>query len=495
MISKISNELLEPTLLSELKNYIKYCQPVLHLINDIIILLTPKLKVKFVNNFTKSYYNFSEIKNFSTSFNTVIKKLKLLNNSTIPFVEFDTIESNKQNEQIQWIGSYLLNQKKLPIGIILVGKIYTNDANQKKIKYLQNCLETIIDNIPGDIYWKNKYGIYLGCNTSMINTVNLKTKSDIIGKTDKELWPKCTFLEHDNEVIFLGKIIKFQEKVTLNGEEMYFTSIKAPLKDENNQIIGIVGNSLDVTKLVKAQKTAEEANNTKTQFLLNMQHDLKTPLSNIIGLANILNTTEDLPKKTKEFVSYIKISSERLMDLIVDILQYTNFEVKHNLEWNFNLKDLIQKTIELHIISVQQKNLEIIIEHDNNIPLELIGERDKIHKILLNLFDNAVKFTEQGKIKITTKIVKVIDYSKIILEISIEDTGIGIPEDKCEAIFERFMRLSPTSSNTYKGIGLGLWTVKQLIKDINGEIYVTSKIGGGSKFNCIFPCKMALIKR
>ncbi len=503
MAQKTSNELFSLSSLDELKEYVKYCKTVLDFINDIVILLSPTLKIKLVNNFAISYYhlkikniiekNFSEIEDLSTSFNIIIKKLKLLNSTTLPFIKFNTTESNKQNEQIQWIGSYLANQRNLPIGIILIGKINTNDISEKRINYLQNCLETIIDNVPGDIYWKNKQGIYLGCNTAMVKKARLKTKLDIIGKTDNELWPDCTFLEHDNEVMALDKIIKVQEQVSVSGENLYFTSIKAPLKDENNQIIGIVGNSLDVTELVNAREKAEEANNIKTQFLLNMQHDLKTPLSNIIGLANILNAIEDLPKKTKKFINYMKISSERLMDLIVDILQYTNLETNHNLEWKFNLKELIQKTIELHIISIRQKNLEIIIDYNNDVPIELVGDRDKIHKILLNLFDNALKFTEHGTIKITIKIVKVIDYPKVILELSIEDTGIGIPEDKYEAIFDRFMRLSPTSSNLYKGIGLGLWTVKQLIKDINGEIYVTSKIGEGSKFSCIFPCKRALI--
>ena len=105
----------------------------------------------------------------------------------------------------------------------------------------------------------------------------------------------------------------------------------------------------------------------------------------------------------------------------------------------------------------------------------------------MNFLDNALKFTEKGTIAFNATLVKVVDASKIIVKISVQDAGIGIPEDKQEAIFDRFVRLSPSGNNVYKGLGLGLWIVKQFVKDMGGEMEVRSEVGVGSTFSCIFP--------
>lgn len=492
----------------ELKNHINFCAPMLNLITDIAFILNTSLQIKLVNNFAKSYYTIQDelilnktltnIKIFPKSFNIVIKKLKLLDHIALPVIHVTTPEINQSEKEIHWAMSYLLNQKKVPIGIILIGKIHTDKFNETRINYLQSCLDTIIDNVPGDIYWKNTDGVYLGCNNAMVQKANLNSKEDIIGKTDEELWPECTFWRHDQEIISSNKTMRVQETVTINtGENIYFVSVKTPLKDKNNKTIGIVGNSLDVTEIVNAKAKAETANNVKTQFLLNMQHDIKTPISHIIGLTNIMFSMRELSSKVKEYIGYIKISSERLMDLIVDILHYCDLETTttSNQEWKFNLIELVQKTIDLNIIAIQEKGLNIVINHDHNISKNLIGNRDKLHRILINLFDNALKFTSKGTIIISTKVVKMLEYPKVIIELTVEDTGIGIPDDKYEAIFDRFTRLSPSGSNMYKGLGLGLWMVKQFAKDINGEIYVTSTVGIGSKFKCVFPCRIAFLEK
>lgn len=500
---------------SELIKHINFCKSIFNLMTDIILILTPELQVKLINNFTKNYYNIkneyliinqniSSLTIFPKSFNNIIKKLKYLDHISLPVIHLNTIESHnpEKETEIRWTMSYLLNNKKIPIGIILIGKLHIEKFNEKRINYLQSCLDTIIDSVPGDIYWKNNEGVYLGCNVAMVNRSNLASKEDIIGKTDEELWPESTFRKHDKEVILSNKTMELQETVTLNnGQNLYFISIKTPLKNKNNTTIGIVGNSLDVTEIINAKAKAEAANNVKTQFLLNMQHDIKTPISHIIGLTNIISSMDNLPDNLKEYIHYITISGERLMSLIVDVLHYSDIETNttiantNNQEWKFNLLDLIKETKDLNIIAVNDKNLKIIISHDNAIPTNLIGNKHKLHRILINLFDNALKFTSKGTITITTKLVKILDYPKIIIELIVEDTGIGIPEDKYESIFERFSRLSPSGSNMYKGLGLGLWMVKQLAKDINGEIYVNSIVDHGSKFKLVFPCKIAFLEK
>ena len=489
----------------ELDLHVNFCAPILDLTDDIVFILNLPLKIKFANNFSKYYYNFTNdelintsftnLKHSSTVFSPVIKKLELLGHS-LPTIKVTTKDRDTPEKQIHWHISYLTN-KKIPIGIMLVGKLQAINFHEHRISYLQNCLNAIIDNIPGDIYWKNTAGVYLGCNDSMVAKANLKHKEDIIGKTDAELWPDCTFWHNDQKVIASKQSMRLQETVTMTtGENLYLVSVKSPLQDHNNNTIGIVSHSLDVTEIITAKAKAEAANNVKNQFLLNMQHDIKAPISNIIGLTNIMSALENTPSKVREYIGYIKISSERLMGLIVDILNNCDLETQSHQapEWKFNIIELIQKTIDLNIIPIQEKGLNIILNHDYKISKHLIGHRDKLHRIIVNLFDNALKFTAAGSITITTRLLKILEYPRIIIELSVQDTGIGIPADQQEAIFEKFTRLSPSGSNAYSGLGLGLCMVKQLAKEIDGEIHVKSTPNQGSCFTCVFPCKVGFLE-
>jgi two-component system aerobic respiration control sensor histidine kinase ArcB len=495
-------------LFDELEMHIQYCQPILNLLEDrFFIFLTLEYQIKWLNPAVKVYYHLNndilgkhliEIQNIPESFSSIQKNLITLNSVTLSSIYFETKEANHPEESIQWSASYLENQKGLPIGIVLLGKVYIEEINQKKLQYLKNCLDTIIDNVPGSVYWKNKEGVYLGCNNAFVRKARLVSKCDVIGKTDNELWPDYAneLCERDREVITLNKTIESEETVKINDTEIfYFLSIKTPLTDNNDTVIGVVGNSLDVTEIVLAKKKAEEASKIKSQFLLNMQHDIKTPISHIIGLTNILRTSETIPKQSKEYLNYIYVSSKSLMDLMTDILHFSDMESEEmpKREWKFNLKEIIKKTIDLNAIAVQQKGLEILIEYDDAVSYNLIGDRNRLQRIFLNLFGNAIKFTNKGSIKISTRVVKMLKNSRIILELNVEDTGIGIAEDQYEVIFDRFTRLSPSSCNQYPGSGLGLWMVKKFIEDMNGEVSVTSKVGVGSKFSCVFPCKKMLL--
>lgn len=506
---KISAYQSSDVLFDELEMYIQCCQPILNLLDDrFFVFLTPDYQIKWLNSAMNSYYHLdindilgkslTEIQNISASFSIMQKNLMTLNNITLPRIDFETNEPDREGKSIRWSASYLENQKGLSIGVVLFGKVYVEEVNQKKLHYLKNCLDTIVDNVPGSIYWKNKEGVYLGCNNAFVRKAKLVSKYDVIGKTDNELWPDYAneLCERDREVMTLNKTIESEETIKINDTEVfYFLSIKTPLVDNNDTVIGVVGNSLDISEIVLAKKKAEEASKVKSQFLLNMQHDIKTPISHIIGLTGILRAETKISKKFEEYLNYIHISSKSLMDLMTDIIHFSDIESEEmpKREWKFNLKEIIQKTVELNTIAVQQKGLKILIEYDDAVSYNLIGDRHRLQRIFLNLFSNAIKFTHEGGIKITTRIVKILKNSRIILELNVEDTGIGIAEDQYEVIFDRFTRLSPSSCNQYSGSGLGLWIVKKFIEDMNGEVSVSSKVGIGSKFSCVFPCKTMLL--
>ncbi len=491
---------------SELENYIRNCEPALHEIhNTMFAFLTPKLHVKWVNDLVKMYYNLpgnafleksSLEQKVTGDFQNILEHLNKIEKINIEFsIHFTTTNPTQPDKLIKWSANALKSQNLNLMGIMLVGSIDFDELNlsKKKIDFLQNCIDTIVDSVPGSMYWKDKNGIYLGCNKAMVVKSNLNSKFDIIGKSDYELWPDNApqVCQRDLEVMNDKKTIESQETVTINsGENLYFLSIKTPLCDEFKNVVGVVGNSLEITEIVKSKERAEEANNIKTQFLLNMQHDIKTPIGHIIGLSDILMKIDDkLPDEVKEYIGYINISSKRLMELITDILHFADIEAgkspKRNK--NFNLKSIITKIVELNTGIVHKKHLDIKIDYDTSISHAFYGDRDRLQRVLLNLFDNALKFTDSGTIEFSTKVLKNLPNSKVLLEIRVCDSGLGIPKEKQSVIFDRFTRLSPSSSNKYPGFGLGLWMVKKFIEEMDGQVTVESIIGKGSCFICTLP--------
>ncbi|MDQ2994320.1 MAG: PAS domain-containing sensor histidine kinase [Pseudomonadota bacterium] len=481
---------------TELETHIKNSAPIYNAVNKVLfVILTPSLHVLWVSDLVKTSYNSLIQVDLNTSdlgeFEEILDQLR--NSPHFP-KHFETKDPTRPKETIAWSASLLEGQQKQTMGIVLVGKININESilYQRKIDFLQNCLDTIVDNVPGNVYWKDKEGVYLGCNNTMVVQSNLKSKLSIIGKTDKELWPENAdeVSKRDLEVMTNNKTIEFQETVKINsGENLYFISIKTPLRDEDKNVIGVVGNSMDITEIVRSKEKAEEANNIKTQFLLNMQHDIKTPISHIIGLTEILMTSKDVSTKVKEYLGYINTSSKRLMELITDILRFADIEAGNvaKRESHFNLIDMVKKTVELNAVAVQQKHIDVVQQYDPSISYDFMGDSDRLHRVLLNLFDNALKFIEKGSITISSRALETLPDNRILLEICVEDTGIGIPEEKHVVIFDRFSRLSPSSSNKYPGFGLGLWMVKKFIEEMDGTVTLTSRIGKGSKFCCIIP--------
>jgi two-component system aerobic respiration control sensor histidine kinase ArcB len=365
-------------------------------------------------------------------------------------------------------------------------------------KYLQD----IISSIPGSIYWKNKDGKYLGCNEFMVKTAGLSTIDDIIGKTDYQLWPEQAdaLRENDKSVMESDHQITIEEKIVLNGVERFFTVVKMPLKDSQGGINGVMGNSLEITDLKQTQhaleiakEKSEAANRSKTEFLENMRHDIRTPLTGIVGFASIIRA-EVKDKKTREYADNLVASSYALLDLlneILEVIKVSSGEIPI-LKKKFDLKKRIQDVIQLNQAKASQKHIKLSFEHDKTLPAYTIGDSRRIHRVILELVANALNFTEKGQIKITTQLIKS-KKREIVAQITVEDTGIGMEVDKQQEIFLQFKRLTPSYEGIYKGAGLGLAIVKQFIDELDGEIYVESKIAVGTKFTCILPLKKSLV--
>lgn len=244
--------------------------------------------------------------------------------------------------------------------------------------------------------------------------------------------------------------------------------------------------------MVLAKQEAEEAKKTQEQFLANMSHEIRTPINGVIGMAQLIATTK-LSLEQKEYMDIINESAANLLVIINDILDVTKMKVgKIALEEvNYSLHDTIRSLVKIFNFKTSLKGIALNWEIDKEIPKFLSGDPVRLNQILTNLINNAIKFTEKGEVKLSVGLMEEDDKS-VTLKFVVQDTGIGIAEDKIESVFESFTQASTDTTRKYGGTGLGLTISKQLIELQGGSISLSSKPGVGSVFSFFLPVKKAI---
>ncbi len=279
---------------------------------------------------------------------------------------------------------------------------------------------------------------------------------------------------------------------TWNNEVKVLNTLGEVYLDDKGEVIKLAGTNQDITERIETiteLHRAEEAARAKQQFLSNMSHEIRTPMNAIIGFTKVLLKTR-MTEKQKQYLDAIKVSGDTLLVLIDDILDLAKVESgKMTFERiPFDLETSISTMMLLYENKIEEKHLKLIKVFDSRIPEIVIGDPMRLHQIILNLISNAVKFTSKGKITVGIHLLKEVnDY--VSIEFYVKDTGIGIPEDKLETIFEKFQQASSSTSRTYGGTGLGLAIVKQLVEAQGGTIKLESKLDEGSTFSFVLTFK------
>ncbi|WP_172622787.1 PAS domain-containing hybrid sensor histidine kinase/response regulator [Aquicella siphonis] len=298
----------------------------------------------------------------------------------------------------------------------------------------------------------------------------------------------------------MGQDVQYEYRYrifTPEGEIRWIKDTSFPIQNEDNKFIGFAGIAEDITKEVlhekklrEAMQRAEVANQAKSDFLAMISHELRTPLNAILGMAQILKT-RGLPPDLDEYVDIISNAGNGLLSLVSDILDFARLEAGKLSFSNdpFDLHRLISQIVHSLQYQAREKNIDLMLDYRAEDCNAVIGDANRVKQVMLNLLGNALKFTEQGYIKVLVNCRKKTK-NKAVFEISVTDTGVGIKREKLESIFEKFSQIDSIYHRKHGGIGLGLAITKQLVETMGGEIQVNSEYGKGSEFRFTLHLKL-----
>lgn len=262
----------------------------------------------------------------------------------------------------------------------------------------------------------------------------------------------------------------------------------------------MTGQKLKETHLVHAKESAERASSSRSQFLANISHEIRTPIQTIIGMMELMSDTR-LDEEQTEYARQVRFSADVMLTLINDILDISKVEAGQlKIEKiNFDLIDTVERTVDLVSMEAHKKGLEVLIDISDDIPEVHVGDPGRIQQIVLNLVKNAVKFTEKGFIEVSARIIQkshlsLSEVDSQFLHIEVIDTGIGIPEEARNKLFTQFFQADSSTTRKYGGTGLGLAISRNLVQLMDGEIGVRENPSGGSIFWFDLPLKGAPVQ-
>lgn len=483
---------------------ILYFTPIIKEYNQILNIMSTDKKMYFIKDKYGDYIDcdekFASLANCDK--NTIYKKNdidlwgKYIGQSFIDSHNESIDNKDKYIEKICRLNDKMFNIEKYLIYsdsdelLMVIGsceELYSDEINEYNNNY-KKILKLIEDTSPDMIFYKNLDGTFLWCNKTMSQTLGL-AKEDIIGKTNKQIKPishlsnKCDKI--DKEVLQLKSQKIYTDYMSIGEYKKYYEVIKAPLFDSYNNVIGLVGIIRDISH---RSTLDDEMDKLRLEFFANLSHELRTPvnlISSSLQLININRERNDLTNENLDrYLDIISQNGDRLLKLINNLIDSTKLDSNY-VDYCPQSQDIIAFIEGICMSTVdfaKQNNIELIF--DTLVEEKIASfDSDKLERIMLNLLSNSIKYNKpNGKIYVD------LDVKCDILEIKIKDTGIGIPANKLNSIFNKFKQVNNRFTKINEGSGLGLYIVKSLVELHNGTINVSSDIGIGTEFTIIIPC-------
>jgi len=329
----------------------------------------------------------------------------------------------------------------------------------------------------------------------MAEKFGMQCEEEVVGKSDADIFSEehaRGAREDELRVIETGQplVDRVEKETWPDREDTWAMTTKMPFHDEDGKIIGTFGISRDVTdlkrsqdELVKARDAADKANRAKSDFLANMSHEIRTPMNAVIGLSDLALRT-DLNDKQRDYLAKIHSSAESLLGIINDVLDFSKIEAgRLDIEnIDFEIDQVLENLATVATVKTREKGIELLFRRDPHVPTVLVGDPLRLGQILINLTNNAVKFTERGEIVVSIDLVKS-EQEMVTLKFGVRDTGIGMTKEHQDKLFQSFSQADTSTTRKYGGTGLGLAISKQLVEIMDGHISVESEPGVGSLFN------------
>jgi PAS domain S-box-containing protein len=349
-------------------------------------------------------------------------------------------------------------------------------------------LKQLIDIAPVSIFVKDTESRYTLVNQAMAE-VHATTIENLMGRTHEE----ATGNQEDGAAIRLDdveimttrrqKLVPERKITNAAGQVRWLQIVKRPLYDDRGQVSHVLGVATDITQLRETKDAAEAANRAKSEFLANMSHEIRTPMNGILGMTGLALDT-DLTGEQREYLGMVKISADALLTVIGDILDFSKIEAgKLDLDpVPFQLRDHLAHGIRPLSVRAGQKGLELTCDVRPEVPEHIVADPTRLRQIIINLVGNAIKFTERGDVGITVA-VDSREPGHTLLRFSVRDTGIGIPREKQQHVFEAFSQADGSTARRFGGTGLGLTISARLVRLMGGSLWLESEPGTGSCFH------------